>query len=328
MELEPERRALKGLLFIDLFLLHIFPSSMSSETDSNASPTDQLPPPAYEVSQEEFDNKTSRAVEESLSAAVSNVRIVDDDGWPVYDAQAFETVAASYERHSAASSSAATETEHYSSRAGTVSDKKTPLSLPTIMPLRIPNRAPASSPDPERLHSRSRSPQSDAFHRHPSPSLPVLRVPSPSFPDHEPPPPFSPINHNPHDGFTHLQYNPEDPRASSPLYSPEPTRSQIPTLSLSSPSLPRQSPPIAARHPVQRRVRQSNDYLKDHSLSNLMGQRKSRLDFNPLTAYSKDSYETPYTQTPAQNFSASDFYQFVFTTCDYSILSDQFIDTP
>ncbi|EIM88424.1 uncharacterized protein STEHIDRAFT_146425 [Stereum hirsutum FP-91666 SS1] len=280
-------------------------------SDGGESPTNQ-PPPAYEVSQHEFDNKISRAVEESLSTAVSNVRVVDDDGWPVYDPSAFEAVAASYEREGAASSSTASEAERSSSRAGSHDDKKMPpLQLPMVKPLRIRNRAPSAgtqASEAERLESRSRSPA--ARYRHASSPLPPNHhSSSPTLSDLEAPPPFTPVARHPNgvpfDGLTRLQYIPGDSRPSSPFYSPEP-RHSLPPLSPPSPqpsTLTYQSPPPPHRRPVQRRIRQSNEYLKD-----VNGPRTSRLDFDPRTAYGRDSHEAPHTQTPAQNFSAADLY--------------------
>lgn len=66
------------------------------------SPTDFVPPPSYQISQEQFDRKTSHAIQ--LSSSIQQP-ITDDDGWPIYDATAFEAVAKSYE-HSSGSSSA------------------------------------------------------------------------------------------------------------------------------------------------------------------------------------------------------------------------------
>ena len=56
------------------------------------SPT-ELPPPSYQLSQEHFDRKTSHAIQ--LSSSIHQP-IIDQDGWPIYDAGAFEAVAKSY----------------------------------------------------------------------------------------------------------------------------------------------------------------------------------------------------------------------------------------
>jgi hypothetical protein len=66
-----------------------------------ASPTDAAPPPPYQMSQEEFDQKTSHAIQ----LASSSANPVDEDDWPIYDPAAFEAVAESYERQPPSSSS-------------------------------------------------------------------------------------------------------------------------------------------------------------------------------------------------------------------------------
>ena len=66
------------------------------------SPTDFVPPPSYQLSQEQFDRKTSHAIQ--LSSSIRQP-IIDEDGWPIYDATAFEAVAKSYEQSSPGSSS-------------------------------------------------------------------------------------------------------------------------------------------------------------------------------------------------------------------------------
>ena len=67
------------------------------------SPTDP-PPPSYQMSVEEFEQKTSRAVQ--LSSSSTPTLQIDEDGWPVYDPSAFEAVAESSSRSPPASSSA------------------------------------------------------------------------------------------------------------------------------------------------------------------------------------------------------------------------------
>jgi hypothetical protein len=54
------------------------------------------------MSQDEFDQKTARALQLSSSTTI----LVDEDGWPIYDAAAFEAVAGSSDRSPPASTSA------------------------------------------------------------------------------------------------------------------------------------------------------------------------------------------------------------------------------
>ena len=57
-----------------------------------ASPTNIVPPPSYQLSlEEEFDRKTSHAVQLSSTTTLP----VDEDGWPIYNAAAFEAAAES-----------------------------------------------------------------------------------------------------------------------------------------------------------------------------------------------------------------------------------------
>jgi hypothetical protein len=67
------------------------------------SPTDFVPPPSYQISQEQFDRKTSHAIQ--LSSSIQQP-IIDENGWPIYDEAAFEAVAKSYEHSPPGSSSA------------------------------------------------------------------------------------------------------------------------------------------------------------------------------------------------------------------------------
>lgn len=65
----------------------------------DSSPTDIVPPPSYQLSQEQFDRKTAHAIQ--LSSSIRQP-IIDEDGWPIYDAATFEAVAESYGQSSSA----------------------------------------------------------------------------------------------------------------------------------------------------------------------------------------------------------------------------------
>lgn len=64
---------------------------------------DFVPPPSYHLSQEQFDRKTSHAIQ--LSSSIRQP-IIDEDGWPIYDPAVFEAVANSYAQTPHGSSSA------------------------------------------------------------------------------------------------------------------------------------------------------------------------------------------------------------------------------
>jgi len=90
---------------------------------SPTSPTDIVPPPSYQISQEEFDQKTQNAPE------------VDEDGWPHYDPAAYEAVAENHERSPPSSSSARvldsdTTNRHETRRRGRRSSRKVLPSAP------------------------------------------------------------------------------------------------------------------------------------------------------------------------------------------------------
>ena len=69
------------------------------------SPRILVPPPSYQISQEEFDQKSSQAIQ--LSSSTTSFAI-DEGGWPVYNAAAFEALVESYEpEHSPPASSSA-----------------------------------------------------------------------------------------------------------------------------------------------------------------------------------------------------------------------------
>ena len=78
-----------------LLVFPSMPSMPSMPSYADDSPTDVVPPPSYQLSQEQFDRKTSHAIQ--LSSSIHQP-IVDEDGWPVYDATAFEAVAKSYQQ--------------------------------------------------------------------------------------------------------------------------------------------------------------------------------------------------------------------------------------
>lgn len=65
-------------------------------------PTDAPPPPSYQMSVEEFDQKTSRAMQLASSGAYP----VGEDGWQIYDPAAFDAATESDEHPPSSSSSA------------------------------------------------------------------------------------------------------------------------------------------------------------------------------------------------------------------------------
>lgn len=84
----------------------IFPLVPSSLMASPmASPTDTAPPPPpYQMTQAEFDQKTSQAIQ--LASESSSANRVDEDGWEIYDPAAMEAIAESIDHQPPSSSSA------------------------------------------------------------------------------------------------------------------------------------------------------------------------------------------------------------------------------
>ncbi len=97
------------------FSLH----SMSPFADTNpmdlALPHSHPPPPSYQLSQDEFDQKTSHAI--GLSSSIYHP-IIDEDGWPSYDAAAFEAVAKSYQQGSSSAVPGADVSRHQRQSSG------------------------------------------------------------------------------------------------------------------------------------------------------------------------------------------------------------------
>lgn len=82
------------------FLLTLHHPAMASPM---ASPTDTAPPPPpYQMSQAEFDQKTSHAIQ----LASSSANRVDDYGWQIYDPAAIEAIEERIDHQPPSSSSA------------------------------------------------------------------------------------------------------------------------------------------------------------------------------------------------------------------------------
>ena len=98
------------------------------------------PPPAYSESEQEYDQKISRATTLSLHPSQASLNI-DPDGWPQYDPAAFEATEGS--------STLPSTTEHSSS--GKMDDyiRGRTVDLPSVVPLRIEKKTrPKSPPNP------------------------------------------------------------------------------------------------------------------------------------------------------------------------------------
>ncbi|KAA1466394.1 hypothetical protein DENSPDRAFT_831212 [Dentipellis sp. KUC8613] len=235
------------------------------------SPVDfEPPPPAYNVSQQELDQKVSYAIEHSLT---DSLPAVDEHGFPVYDAAAFEAVASSYETAGAGSSVVP---EEGSQRAYAVpGDVK--LSITTSSTKAFCDKGDGS--DVESVRSRSLGDSAGRNARRYSPEIGQYYRSSP-------PPAFASVGSPPgstttgplQEDIVRLLYRP-DSRAPSPLSSP-PSTSRDLTMRPQSPHLPARLPRQAADTPPTRRR------IPRHSIGS-QALMTSRLDFNPSLAYNK-----------------------------------------
>ena len=282
--------------------------------DANHSPTDLAPPPpAYD--QRELDQKLSQAAEQSLSST-DMTHTIGEDGWPIYDASAFEVVASSYERSTTGSSSRLQETDQSSwAKQAFPSDSKVPSA--GTQPLRIRRRKNRPNKTSQDVISHAMSAES----ARPSSRSSQHSAVNPEYSRDSPPPPFTPtgpsLDGSPFEEVVRLSWNVPDSLPASPLStvahdhsprhdlresSPEPTRTHHQSL----PLLPRSGNRRVNPRPI------TTDYTTSHARHH--SAMSSRLDFNPLSAYSK--HQLDYTDAPASDPSrqAMAFYKYVRLT--------------
>ena len=243
------------------------------------SPSDELPPPTYEFSQQEFDQKISHALEQSRAV------VDEEDEWEVWDEAAFAAAAAQLTVSESAVESASSSRSpppgpapnspssstyngdaqsNYSNEEGTtvqplrivkksrepsVSQKERPnwyadagLERPLPVPPRSPRNVPASQQSVNHAHRLSDVPPT-----------PILEEREPT-----PPPIFEPIGPSldgpPYEGYDEpppqpertglvMAYVPGDSRPASPLHSPTSPSYNISQIHIPPP------PPLIQPHP-------------------------------------------------------------------------------
>ncbi|KAI0068832.1 hypothetical protein BV25DRAFT_1817745 [Artomyces pyxidatus] len=239
------------------------------------------PPPAYQVSQDEFDQKISDAVRQS---SATRPPAFDADGWPIYNEAAFEDVAASY-RQSSQSQGQSSE----GVRRGTRMDRRRDIT--DVKPRLQPQR-----PSERRRRNANVQP------------TPAIELPPELLEDEErgstPPPPFTMIgpdlNGPPFEEVVRLSYHPPDSRAASPLSSPQ----RAP---------PRELPHFASR-PLSSNSQHSSapsvSPLSNRPVANrLSSPMTSHVDFDPSVAYAKTTTYYPDAQrSQLEPFGANAFY--------------------
>jgi hypothetical protein len=290
-----------------------------------AGPTDTVPPPSYQLSQDEFDQKTSRAVQISSSTTI----LIDEDGWPIYDAAAFEAVAGSSGRSPPASTSTGIVAADTSGneRRERQSFEKVPTS-PRLMK-KVRSYSPYSSSIPLILPSlqtrsserRGRNPRRDD--EYPSEHRAVT-----------PPPPFTPtgpsLDGPPFEDVVRMSYDESDSQSASPLepaYSPPTRPAPPPPPQLLQPVEPLRLPPNRNRHSDSHiRTPTSPDPYRRPSptLSDVHPRLNpastiTRVEFDPRMAYSSSGGVGDHAAVQA---GAAAFYKQVDSTHYFDVFSD------
>ncbi|TDL29493.1 hypothetical protein BD410DRAFT_833790 [Rickenella mellea] len=290
-----------------------------------SSPTDlSPPPPAYELTQQEFDQKTSHIVETSLSQPISQPQYAD--GWEEWDEAAFQANEARLreERARGASGSSTPQSQPLQSGSGSggtsaqtnPSAHAQPGAPHDVRPLNIRKRS-SQTPEKEKPSwyaqaglgdngsSSSRDPQ-DAQGSGSSRPRPASSVPStrslPEDPEDDPtapPPPFAPTDTS-LDGPSYELV--QSQRAPSPVvvlrYNPGGVGSSPPPSPPASPvSRHTMSPSPAPSHLSMPPPRRPAHYAPSRPTTSYTPSLKAahippppRMDFNPLVAYTKPAF--------------------------------------
>ncbi|KAI0265199.1 hypothetical protein BC834DRAFT_198528 [Gloeopeniophorella convolvens] len=255
-----------------------------------SSPTDAVPPPSYQLSQQEFDRKTSHAIQLSNSIPTP---AVDADGWPIYNTEVFEAVAASFNAPilpPASSSTGLSEAE--------MPRHDNPWDRPNLkLPL----------PGPPLKHARP------SGRRHTPPAAHDFPLEGRNA---TPPPPFTPtgpsLDGPPFEEVVRLSYQGPDSRAASPLGSPQHLRSR--QLQLPPVTQPEANPRRPAHSHSSSQARISSIPYSSHRLtptpSNVYPRPNpastiTRVEFDPKMAYSPYGRMDEHTSAPG---GASMFY--------------------
>ncbi|KAH9977591.1 hypothetical protein BGW80DRAFT_1249345 [Lactifluus volemus] len=232
------------------------------------SPTGFVPPPSYQISQNELDQKTSQALQLSSSTTV------DDDGWQIYNAAAYESVAESYEHdHSPPGSSSAGVIGFNADTSRHERQER----RPSVLKLSSPTR-----------HMKNRS--SDRRRRNPQhdPEFPRSVTPPPPFTPTGPSldgPPFEEVVGLPYrySGLDSHTSSPLDPPLSPPRSAPLQTTQPVaplrsPNHRFSDPHIPTTADTYASHRP--------RSVLPDVSPGPNPSSMVTRVEFDPQMAYS------------------------------------------
>lgn len=283
------------------------------------------PPPPYEVSQQELDAKVSQALEVSLSLSHQHQHRADDQ-WEEWNEAAFDATFEAARRQR--------ELENGESNARSLNEKRDRSgSQGGVQPLRIHKKSDSLPKSNERSNwydELNLGDASDLSQGASSSSAPRHQVPSEDEEeDHTlAPPPFEPVGPNldgPPFEEVVLSYSGIASSPPSPLTSPQPTHSLLPTHQQPQYRSPRSSPhPERPVSPWSPQPQQPNSH---YSMPYYMGSRPAisyipskpvvqpRMGFDPAVAYTRPTGGFVTSPRPAEvrNIDATAFYKQVIT---------------
>lgn len=287
-------------------------------------PTDELPPPSYEVSQEAFDRKIQQGIQASLEPQAN----IPDDLWEEWDEAKFEANARAFAEASASSSSSApapppvTAQQYPKEKAPRPQSPPPPRQEePAVRPLRIVKKSQttayqkaveATSYRPNTLPGgpAASSDEGASLAR----SFSVLSVGRET-----PPPVFEPVGPSldgPKYDEVVTNYVPRDSHPSYPMSVlstnsyrpplPPPPRIADPRPNMTMPPPP---PPPIQRQPAQRPI-STQMQRSQHQ------QPRKRVGFDPMSAYKSKPAFAPGLEPTPERVDPSSFYKWVsFTNC-------------
>ena len=310
-------------IWTGLILLHL-PQSTTTTIPSGMfgpQPTDELPPPSYEVSQETFDQKTRQGIQASLDPQ-ANVH----DLWEEWDEAKFEANARAFAEISASSSSSSSARSLPPVTAQQYPREKPsrPSSLllprqeePAVRPLRIVKKS--------QIAAYKKAVEAKAYHSNTLPGGPpsssdegasLARSFSVLSAGQRTPPPMfesvGPSLDGPDYEQVVMSYVPGNSRPSSPmsLLSTDSYRPPVPPpppIADSRPNRVRPPPPLP---PIQRQPAQKPTPTQAQR-SQYQQQPRRRVGFDPMSAYKSKPAFTPDLEPTPEKVDPSSFYKCV-----------------
>jgi len=278
-------------------------------------PTDELPPPSYEVSQEAFDQKTRQGIQASLDPQAN----ANEDIWEEWDETKFEANARALPEDSASSSSSApalppTTAQKYPKEKAPSPHSPPPPQQeePAVRPLRIVKKTQTAAAYNKAVEARSYQPN-------PHPGAPASSSDEGtslarnfsilSVGQSTPPPMFEPIGPSldgpDYDEVT-MSYVPGDSRPSSPMSILSTDSYRPPVLPPPRPNMVMPPPPPP---PVQHQTAQRPISTQTQRPQYQQQQPRRRVGFDPMSAYKYKSPFTPGLEPTPERVDPSSFYK-------------------